>query len=134
MRAERFCRHCFVTPAAAIAAMGRGPMIGSRTIALSGIRDDERSVTPAAAIAAMGRGPIIGSRTAALSGIRDDEHFVAPGAAVAAMARGPIACALLALVLLSPAAHAEDATPFKFTLGWYRYSDRTDGIDANLRH
>jgi hypothetical protein len=47
------------------------------------------------------------------------------------------ACVLLAFGLLSSMARAEEAAeshPFKFTLGWYHYSDHTDGVDANLRH
>ena len=48
-----------------------------------------------------------------------------------------VLCALLVLGSLSPAARAEEAAdsrPFKLTLGWYRYSDHTDGVDTNLRH
>ena len=44
------------------------------------------------------------------------------------------ASCFLAFGLLSFVAHAEDATPFKLTVGWYRYSDHTDGVDTNLRH
>ncbi len=44
-----------------------------------------------------------------------------------------IGCALLALA--APlAARAEGSDPFKLTVGAYRYSDHTDGVDTNLRH
>ncbi|MEP7068768.1 MAG: hypothetical protein ABI789_05985 [Usitatibacter sp.] len=42
-----------------------------------------------------------------------------------------IACALAALALFP--ARAEESA-FKLTVGEYRYSDHTDGIDANLRY
>jgi hypothetical protein len=44
----------------------------------------------------------------------------------------PIGCALLALATWPCA--AADSDPFKLTLGEYRYSDGSNGIDANLRH
>jgi hypothetical protein len=45
------------------------------------------------------------------------------------------ACAL-GLLLASSAFAAEEGAshPFKLTLGWYRYSDSTAGVDTNLRH
>lgn len=34
----------------------------------------------------------------------------------------------------APVEAASQAPVFKLTLGWYRYSDDTDGVDLNLRH
>jgi hypothetical protein len=42
------------------------------------------------------------------------------------------ACTLAALAL--PLAAAAESDPFKLTLGWYRYSGNTEGVDTNLRH
>ena len=44
--------------------------------------------------------------------------------------RTAIACAALA----APLSAGADADPFKLTVGEYRYSDKTDGVDTNLRH
>jgi len=43
------------------------------------------------------------------------------------------ASAGIAVALPCPAA-ADDDAAFKLTIGWYRYSDSTDGVDSNLRH
>src|ERR1700682_2265407 len=42
---------------------------------------------------------------------------------------------LAALAFAAPPAFAADDDPsFKLTMGWYRYSDSTHGVDTNLRH
>jgi hypothetical protein len=42
---------------------------------------------------------------------------------------------LAALAFAAPPAFAADDDPsFKLTVGWYRYSDSTHGVDTNLRH
>src|SRR5258708_35538578 len=46
------------------------------------------------------------------------------------LCRAAIACAAAAMPLRA----AADADSFKLTIGAYRYSDQTDGVDVNLRH